>query len=370
MNISEPRHRWRCVEITTRPHGDGYDGPLSGLVESHKAGICVLYTHNRHILWGSVPESAAIAVREALPETEREEAIEIPDWRGIETAAPTSTWRPGARILLLRPDRADSDGATTIYSALRKTLGEGGLKDPLFILASSNVWDYLHDPGALSQLVADPQVREYLLWDDCGLYDSRDGLADAEAWPGAGWIGPRARDLAGRDALRLPSVLSKDFHDGLRVLADLQRRGTDHSGSVMVQREVDYYLSILGGFLPQFKATEDRWLPAMPGQFGGVRGWRGMDDLALDSGVRQLLLDGWLTLWKSSNGYAYQPSSLVLLYWVAQELRKRHAQEPQAFLDNYAWRRSGWFEGRWPGSDTATDEEPQDPASPAPTTRS
>jgi len=352
MSSSIDRHQWRCLEITTRPQRRTTDTNLKEFVRANWPGLHILYTHSRHVISNVVPGVAATGILNALGD-DADEKYEMPDWEQIERTNPNDLWQPNSRLLLLQPASADMPAADALYERLRVSLVRNALPDPLLVLTNGSVWDVLHDPNRHSQLIADPRVHEYLLWDDRGLEESEGELDDAEAWRGVGWIGPRCMDYGCDNPLCLPALLAQDISDSLARLAHLHgRHGCESGGTTLPAGiSVEAYIDVLASFLPPFMGRSG-WLPTTQGNWGGAKVLRKIDDISL---ARHLLLDGWLSVWKRDGVRVMHPSSIVLMYWVARELNKRHTEDADEFLHGYDWDSSSWFGGRWRGTKSTTE---------------
>lgn len=259
-------------------------------------------------------------------------------------------------------DRERLDKVEELFGILYKEWVSGRKASArIYILAPAPAWDLIEDrvrnsPGT---------YHEYLLWDDGGLWDdvlwnSAKCGRDMLVWLGAGWTSHRHRrfgETANKHAEKMfPPSLEIHISSGL---GDLQKE-EELLKSLMGQGERPIppmwrsHLRALCEFLPYHRSPRrNEWLPTTIGHRGGPRPWKGVFDPELNMHLRQLLFEGWLTLWPDIGSgtkkqrYWLHPGSLAVLYWAAREEGKPHTNSPQDFVKGYDWDTGCWFGGRW-----------------------
>lgn len=187
-------------------------------------------------------------------------------------------------------------------------------------------------------------------------------LADFEiAWQGASWVLfelTKGKEICFFLDL-FPDSLSEllfrkaealaEYHTALCNFYQMEKK----ENQLLNVKPWQSYIACICEFLPPYKfidedEEETLWLPVhTPGGFGEPLLWKGVLDTDIHMLMRQLLMDGWLSLWpdKDGNKLYLQPSSLALLYWAARHSRKPHTSSPRDFIENYDWNEK-WFAGR------------------------
>jgi hypothetical protein len=255
-----------------------------------------------------------------------------------------------------------------------------GFKDKnAFALHHATVFDVISDPFRHSQVIHDTLgYKEYLLWDDGGLWDDKDWQAAYEnlhdqgligeqaeqrlAWTGSGWISLQLEQACEEykgDPCPVPPELAMFADSALLSLeaydkALLEYYAKEQRGDPPGFKAHTDYIRCLCNFLPDHRSriNPNKWLSSNTlGEEGGPRLWQGILDGRLHMHLLHLLLDGWLTLWpfKEANGKTnlyLQPGSLALLYWAASFADMPHTESPQAFLEKYDWSDKKWFGGQ------------------------
>ncbi|MEQ1531721.1 MAG: hypothetical protein ABL925_20605 [Methylococcales bacterium] len=223
------------------------------------------------------------------------------------------------------------------------------------------------DPSFGSRNIPNTDFHEYLLWDDGGLWTGADSdwsqaaSKDYLAWLGAGWMRSRLQNQ-----LAAQHQQHCEFIPQIAEWAESARKNLLRSDEALVnffkgeepagRQPWNSYIRTLCDFLPYHRPRDNSndWYPSNSlADEGGPMQWHGFVDSKMHLHVRNLLLDGWLTLWPSKHDTEHlylQPGSLALLFWAARWGDMPHTDSPEDFLANYNWAENKhWFGGNWPG---------------------
>jgi hypothetical protein len=209
----------------------------------------------------------------------------------------------------------------------------------------------LLNSGVRSEIVLGS--RRYLIWDDGGLWANSESLSPAQAWGGSAWC----RQIWLNRYSENGAVIKHDdelIHTIKTQAEKLNQRRADQRGLSLSGRHPALDVARrLFAYMPRYRKP-DRTLACyqLDAQRGYTRPldgpvhWKGLFDARLSDLERDMILEGWLTLWPNSDqtGYMLQPSSVLLLYWAALTLGRLADPNPVNFIQNHCW--DGWFGGR------------------------
>lgn len=268
-----------------------------------------------------------------------------------------------------------------------------------FALHQASVYDLVGDRHQQSAMIANTLgYKEYLLWDDGGLWTQTDwdrqvaalvGNQDLKkiipeederqikaeqrlAWLGSGAVSLQLRHLCSpsTEAWPYPQQLEQILAATIERLERYDQALVAHYQSSESRQPPGYqksdYVRLLCNFLPDHRSRlkPKEFLSSNSlGDDGGPRVWDGIDDWRLHMQLIHLLLDGLLTLWptsptetKEGTELVLQPGSLAILYWAARTAGMPWTDSPVSFLHNYLWDDPRWFGGRrqhWLGQENA-----------------
>ncbi len=206
--------------------------------------------------------------------------------------------------------------------------------------------------GMHSEIVLD--ARRYLVWDDGMLWSAELLPLTAEkAWAGNAWC--RLIWYCWYDSDHSEQKIDDELIDIINTEADAlnQRRLTqlDLTPSGRNPR-IDVAMRLFA-YMPRYRDVDGKYVYyPLHFQRGYVRPldgpapWKGLFDSRLSDLERDMILEGWLTLWPNpdQSGYTLQPASVLLLYWAAHTLGHLTDPNPDHFIQHHCW--DGWFGGR------------------------
>ena len=366
-------HHFRYLDLSLGATGGV--GSVAELPTTLLAGVHVFYCHSS-LVQGIASREPDAALREFTAQLATGVSL-----HGVELSIDTDwgwqgEWLPRPHSLIpIHPhccqDKAEYPAKVEeVFKKLREYLHTyPESPNPIFVLAHATAWDIVEDRTKLSPMSSGQlghHYHEYLLWDGGGLWGEKgmpDDVTGRDVWFGAGWTAGRHCSLSSQSKkCVLPPELETHLTAAIRSLVDFDKLlATAPPVWLAGQKPTpeSSFIRVLSEFSPpHWNPRRKEYIISSIGKLGGALLWKGILHKDLGRGTRLLLLDGWLTLWPSSDardgsgnesGDLYlQPGSLAVLYWAAGQCGKPYTTTPEEFMENYQWAAyQKWFGGRW-----------------------
>jgi hypothetical protein len=206
-----------------------------------------------------------------------------------------------------------------------------------------------------SEIVLD--ARRYLVWDDGLLWPKNNdvsALTERQAWEGSAWCRQTFANQYGQYGFN--QLLVDEYNEKINQEAAALNKRRRLQLKLGERQNRELILDVakrLCLYIPCYKnqSGHDEFYP-LDFQRGyvnplyGPMPWLGLLDKRLSTLEKDMILEGWLTIWKNPNSQTYtvQPASLLLLYWAARTLGILKDLDATHFIKNHCW--NGWFGGR------------------------
>jgi len=253
-------------------------------------------------------------------------------------------------LILINEDQQHSRQLANTFMKVREILAENNHNEYSF-LTNAAFYQKVQDDTIHSRLPA----HYYLIIPS--VLRSSENYNLTQLWVGEGWLSPTIySEQKNAEKLVFNGFWIQFIDDQLHQLAE--RCSTS---SLDVNTRKQKYLHILEACLPFQKRQDDFFIPSHTQPWSGPFKiskagptdpnllLKGAKDSSYHSVIRDLILEGWLSLWEDEQQqYIAHTASFALLYWTAKYLRKKYTETPNEFLTHYQIiPESGWFGGKW-----------------------
>jgi len=253
-------------------------------------------------------------------------------------------------LILINEDQQHSRQLADTFMRVREILAKNNENEYSF-LTNASFYQKVQDDTIHSRLPA----HHYLITPSVLISSENYDLA--QLWVGEGWLAPTIYDKQiNIKELEFNGFWIQFIDDQLYQLAE-----RCSSNSLDIDSRKQKYLHILEACLPFQKRENDFFIPSHTQPWSGPFRiskigptdpnllLKGAKNSSYHSVIRDLILEGWLSMWQDKQQqYIAHTSSFALLYWTAKYLRKKYTETPNEFLTHYQiLPEAGWFGGKW-----------------------